>query len=270
MSVVLLVVVTLALYAQVASHGYILFDDDDYILNNPVVNQGVNWSAVYAAFTQVHLSNWHPLTTLSMMLDVERFGMDFGSHHLVNLFFHTLNSLVLFIFLKEITRKHWFLMLVAMLFALHPAHVESVAWLSERKNVLSTLFFLLTIWSYHRYKNSNNRVQYWFSVWFLALGLMSKPMLVTVTFVLLLLDLWPLNRLGDGKSITGNEIIKLIVEKWPHFLLISVPVVITYLVQHDSGAMEQDSHDAYFILGKVFQKQANYQLAYAMNANSLS
>lgn len=252
---IILAAVTFALYAQVSTHGFILYDDDKYIINNPLVNQGVSLEALYRVFTQTHLSNWHPITTATQMLDVELFGMDLGKHHLVNLFLHIINTLLIFAFLRTVTGKFWPSWLVALLFAIHPAHVESVAWLSERKDVLSTMFFMLTLWFYYSYTRTKNRASFVLSIISLALGLMSKPMLVTTPFVLVLLDIWPLKRFSV-EEMKIHELYKLLIEKWPYFILIVISAILTYMIQSESGAMS--SGQLIGLAGKVENALISY------------
>ncbi|HUU41680.1 MAG TPA: glycosyltransferase family 39 protein, partial [Desulfatiglandales bacterium] len=191
----LLIILTLSVYLQVKDHEFINFDDDQYVTDNRHVKAGFSFKNITWAFTTTHMGNWHPLTWLSHMLDCQLFGMNPGWHHLTNLFLHIINILLLFIVLKKMTGNLWQSGLVASLFALHPLHVESVAWISERKDVLSTFFWMLTMWSYIYYVNSPCAKRYLLVLLFLTLGLMSKPMLVTIPFVLILLDYWPLNRI---------------------------------------------------------------------------
>lgn len=231
-----LVVLTIAAYSSVGSLGFVTLDDPQYITDNPQVNQGLTWSGVQWAFTTGHASNWHPLTWISHMVDVELFGLKPGPQHLMNLLFHVINTLLLFMFLQRTTGAMGRSALVAVLFALHPLHVESVAWVSERKDVLSTLFFLLTLWAYTRYTRNPAPGRYIVVFVLLALGLMTKPMLVTVPFVLLLLDVWPLQRFRLESPELG-EAMKLVIEKLPLFLLIVASSVITLLVQHEGGAI---------------------------------
>jgi tetratricopeptide (TPR) repeat protein len=233
---VALVALTVAAYSSVGSLGFVTLDDPQYIIDNPQVSQGLKWSGVQWAFTTGHASNWHPLTWISHMVDVELFGLNPGPHHLMNLLFHVLNTLLLFLFLRQTTGATGRSALVAALFALHPLHVESVAWVSERKDVLSTLFFLLTLWAYTLYTRDPALRRYTLVFVLLALGLMAKPMLVTVPFVLLLLDIWPLQRFRLESPERGTAM-KLVIEKLPLFALIVASSVITVLVQHEGGAL---------------------------------
>jgi protein O-mannosyl-transferase len=196
---VTLAIITLALFWQVRDHAFINLDDDRYITENPYVQEGITFENLKWALTTGHASNWHPLTWLSHMLDVELFGLRAGRHHLMNVFFHILNTLLLFLILHRMTRALWQSAFVAALFALHPLHVESVAWVAERKDVLSTLFWMLTLGAYGYYVKRPGYRRYLLVIVCFLLGLMSKPMLVTIPFVLLLLDFWPLGRLQPAK-----------------------------------------------------------------------
>ncbi len=190
----ILALVTLAVFWQVRDHDFINLDDEQYVTQNPHVRGGLTAGGLAWAFTTIHASNWHPLTWLSHMLDSQLFGMDPAGHHLVNLLFHVANTLLLFLVLNRMTQALWQSAAVAFLFALHPLHVESVAMVAERKDVLSTFFLLLTLWAYFVYTRRPGFARMIPVVAFFALGLLSKPMLVTLPFVLLLLDYWPLGR----------------------------------------------------------------------------
>lgn len=231
-----LVLLTIAAYSSVGSLDFVSFDDPQYITENLQVSQGLSWSGVEWAFTTGQASNWHPLTWISHMMDVELFGLNPGPHHLVNLFFHVINTLLLFMFLQRTTGAMFRSALVAALFALHPLHVESVAWVSERKDVLSTLFFMLTLWAYTLYARDPAPRRYIAVFVLLALGLMAKPMLVTVPFLLLLLDFWPLKRFRLESPEPGLAM-KLVIEKLPLFALIVASSIVTLLVQHEGGAI---------------------------------
>ena len=232
---VLLFAATLAVYGQVAWHDFVNIDDDVYVYENPRVRAGLTWDGVTWAFTTMDESNWHPLTWLSHMLDCQLFGLNAGFHHLVNVLLHILNSVLLYLLLKSMTDAPWRSAMVAALFALHPLHVESVAWVSERKDVLSTLFFILTLWAYGQYAAHPSLPRYGLVFGCLALGLMAKTMLVTVPFVLLLLDYWPLERLKEGDQ--GSSVSWLIVEKVPLFALVALSSVVTFIAQQRGGAM---------------------------------
>lgn len=215
-------------YYQVLHFDFINYDDDQYVYDNPVVQQGLTLRGIAWAFTTDTLGNWHPLTWLSYMLDVELFGVTPGAMHAVNVAFHILNTLLLFVLLARLTGKPGRAAFVAALFALHPLHVESVAWIAERKDVLSTFFGLLAIAAYAWYARQPSARRNMLVALLLALGLIAKPMLVTWPFVFLLLDCWPLKRSWSAR---------LILEKWPHFLLIVASCVVTYLVQARGGAV---------------------------------
>src|SRR6266568_2498958 len=186
--------ITLATFWPVTRHDFIYYDDPDYVTENPHVQAGLNCKSVAWAFSTGHSGNWHPVTWLSHMLDCQVFGLKPGYHHLMNLFFHTANTLLLFLVLERMTAAFWRSAFVATLFALHPLHVESVAWVAERKDVLSAFFGMLTLWAYVRYVEQPRLGRYLIALLFFALGLMAKPMLVTLPFALLLLDFWPLGR----------------------------------------------------------------------------
>jgi len=190
----LIVIATLVAYWQVIDHEFV-FDDLVYITENSRVQKGLKTENIAWAFTSTSVANWHPLTWLSHLLDIQFYGMNPGGHHLTNVFFHLLNTVLLFFVFRQMTGNLWRSGFVAALFALHPLHVESVAWVSERKDVLSTFFWMLTIICYIRYVERPDIYRYLLVIFFFILGLLSKPMLVTLPFVLLLLDFWPLKRL---------------------------------------------------------------------------
>src|SRR5208337_828701 len=194
----LLVAATLAFYNPIVHNRFIDFDDSSYILQNYPVQSGLTWSAVKWSFTTFHAGFWLPLTWLSHALDCQLFGLNPIGHHYTNLLLHAANAVLLFLLLRQATGFTWRSLAVAALFALHPLHVESVAWAAERKNVLSTLFFFLALHAYDRYARTGRHSLYlWVTVYF-ALGLMAKPQVVTLPFVLLLWDYWPLQRMGSG------------------------------------------------------------------------
>lgn len=212
-------------YLPVKGYDFVNFDDPDYVSANLHVREGITPAGVAWAFRSTEAANWFPLTRLSHMLDVEMFGLDTGWHHLVNVLLHTLATLSLFAFLYRATSARWPSAMVALLFALHPLHVESVAWIAERKDTLSALFWFLALWAYVRYSERSEISRYLLVLAFFCLGLMSKPMIVTLPFVLLLLDLWPLRR---GLRLR---------EKIPFFALSAASAVLTYLAQSGSGAV---------------------------------
>ena len=184
-------------YAPVWHHDFTNYDDPDYVTNNPHVTAGITWRGVVWALTTGYDANWHPLTWLSHMLDVQLYGLHGGPHHVTNVLFHIANTLLLFGLLRRMTGAMGRSAFVAALFALHPLHVESVAWIAERKDVLSTLFWMLTLWAYVDYVRKPRLGRYLAVLLLFALGLMAKPMLVTLPFVLLLLDFWPLGRFRE-------------------------------------------------------------------------
>ena len=215
---------TAALYWPITRHPFILYDDEQYVTANQRVTTGLNWANFVWAFTTSEAANWHPLTWLSHQLDCTLFGLNAGRHHLVNLLFHIANTLLVFIFLRGATGALWRSACVAALFAWHPFHVESVAWASERKDMLSTFFWLLTLLAYGRFvelskaQSPKSKVFYLSALALFACGLMSKPMVVTLPFVLLLLDFWPLERMRSSK-FEVRIFSRLLVEKIPFFAL---------------------------------------------------
>lgn len=229
---ILLVIATFIAYMQVLNYGFITsFDDTEYLTSNWNIKAGLTKESIVWAFSTSYASNWHPVTWLSHMLDYELYGLEPFGHHLTSLLFHIINTLLLFGVLLKMTGALWRSGLVAVLFALHPLNVESVAWVSERKNVLSTFFLLLTLWAYIKYVDKKNARNYLLVVLFLVLGLMSKPMLVTLPFVLLLLDFWPLKRFGEVRPA------RLIFEKVPLFILLIGSCVATFIAQKSGGAI---------------------------------
>ncbi len=230
----LLSAVVAAVYWPVHSYPFVLLDDHSYVVDNPYVRPGLTGEGVAHAFalTGITVGNWHPLTMLSHMLDCQLFGVECGAgwHHVVNVALHAANTVLLFLALRWMTGAFWPSALAAALFGLHPQHVESVAWISERKDVLSTLFFLLMLLAYCHYVRRPTVLRFAAVFLCLALGLMSKPMLVTAPFVLLLLDYWPLDR---GRLPRW----RLVAEKIPLLALAAVSAVLTFVVQQRSGAM---------------------------------
>lgn len=238
-----LIAVCLLIYAQVLGFSFINFDDNLYVFENPFVTSGLTWTSIKWAFTTFHSANWHPLTWISHMIDVTLFGANAGAHHFMNVLFHAANSILAFAVFRQLTGDVWKSAVVAFLFAVHPAHVESVAWVSERKDVLSTLFWLLAMWAYVRFARSHVAeasvlkrmfsVEFLFVFVFVALGLMAKPMLVTLPFVLLLLDFWPLERMRSTR-----DGFLLALEKAPIFVLSGISAYITVLAQGAYGAIQ--------------------------------
>ena len=227
--------ITLAVYGRTINHDFVNYDDGGYVFKNPYVSGGLTPKAVIWAFTAIYESNWHPLTWWSHMLDYALFGMNPGLHHVTNLLFHILATLLLFLFLKRITGAFWQSGFVAALFALHPLQVESVAWVSERKNVLCAFFWMLTLWGYIRYVEKPTFRRYLSTLLFFILGLMAKPMVVTLPFVLLLLDYWPLGRFHQ----TGKRPISYpaVWEKIPFFLLSAASSAVTLVAQQRGGSI---------------------------------
>jgi Flp pilus assembly protein TadD len=244
-----LALITLVVFYQVHSFEFVNYDDIDYVCKNLNIQSGITLKAVKWAFTTGHASNWHPLTWLSHMLDWQLFKSKPSGHHLTNLVFHIANILLVFIVLNQMTRALWPSAFVAALFALHPLHVESVAWVSERKDVLSTFLWLLTMWAYICFVRRPKISRYLLVVVFFALGLMAKPMLVTLPFVLLLLDYWPLDRLGPKfrKADTKYSLSYLLVEKIPLFVMALASCIVTFIVQKKSGAMDMGEKHSFFI-----------------------
>jgi len=248
----LLTIATLTVFYPVQNHDFVNFDDQLYILDNPNVQAGLSLKSIYWALTSAHLCNWHPLTWVSHMLDYDLYGLNPKGHHLNNLLFHIANSLLLLAFLNRMTGALWRSVFVAALFALHPLHVEPVAWVSSRKDVLSTLFWLLTMWFYAYYTELPNLKRYFLVLLFFIFGLMSKPMLVTLPFVFLLLDYWPFrrfafkvsqyaNKVALPKLISGSSNLSLpvlILEKAPFLVLSIGSSIITYLSQQSCGAVK--------------------------------
>jgi tetratricopeptide (TPR) repeat protein len=225
---VFLAVITLVVYGQTLGFGFVNYDDDTYVYENSTVKAGLTLKGIGWAFENNRVENWIPLTMISHMMDCQFYQLDASGHHLTNVLLHTASVIVLFLVLWQMTRALWRSAFVAAVFAIHPLHVESVAWVSERKDVLSGLFFMLTLWSYVRYtRNLRSLAAYLLVVFFFALGLMSKSMLVTLPVVLLLLDYWPLNRfakpLRDGEMMGWSKHlsipVRLIMEKIPLLVL---------------------------------------------------
>jgi len=253
---------TFLMFSPTRSFEFFRFDDPQYILDNQHVKAGLTGKGLAWAFRAVHAGNWHPVTWLSHMLDCQLFGVNAGRFHLVNAVFHAANTALLFLALRRLTGAIWQSALVAALFALHPLHVESVAWISERKDVLSGFFFMLTLWAYARYAQVQgpqarsaalfplpSSVFYLLALLCFALGLLSKPMLVTLPFVLLLLDFWPLQRTPQSRSLNRPPApaarehpatrawTALMIEKIPFFALALAQSGITLWTQKVEGAM---------------------------------
>jgi len=277
----LLIAVTLTVFWPVQGHGFLAYDDDAYVYDNPHVNTGLTITNIRWALTAMEAYNWHPLTWISHMVDVQFYGLNPAGHHRTNLLLHLANTVLLFLVLRRMTRSAWRSALVAALFAIHPLHVESVAWVAERKDVLSTFFMLLTIQAYLRYieatpyayvrglrsiplnlkagmegrsqksevgsrrpevggRKSEARIssairirRYLPVVLLFSLGLMSKPMVISLPLLLLLLDYWPLGRMGTE----GRSLWRLVYEKLPLMILAGASGIITFVAQQSEGAV---------------------------------
>ena len=243
---VILIYVVLALaaimaYEPLRDNEFVSYDDGKYVTDNRHVKSGLTIDSITWALASKHASNWHPVTWLSHMLDCELFGTNPLGHHIVSLLFHTANTLLLFCVLKSTTGAVWQSVFVAAVFALHPLHVESVAWVAERKDVLSGFFWMLTLVAYARYAKQPGFGRYIPVILHFSLGLMTKPMLITLPFVLLLLDYWPLGRLKQTKTSpqpkSAASVQRLVWEKVPLFILTAASCVVTYLAQQAGGTM---------------------------------
>lgn len=230
----ILFVCTIVAYVPALRADFVSYDDGVYVTENAQVQSGLNPDSVRWAFSNAHSGNWQPVTWLSHLVDCELYGQAPWGHHLTNVLLHGASSVLLFLLLRRITGNAFPSLFVATVFALHPLHVESVAWVSERKDVLSTFFAMLTLLAYARYVVTSSRLQYALSVLWLALGLMAKPMLVTIPCVLLLLDYWPLERYA--KPSVRNAL-RLLLEKLPHFALAFALSFVTLWVQREAQAM---------------------------------
>jgi len=248
-----LALVTFLTYWGVFSSEFLNYDDSFYVVQNQQVQTGLTWNSVGWAFTTRDCYNWHPLTWLSLMMDYDFYGLNSPGFHATNLALHILNSILLFLLLQRMTGARWRSAFVAALFALHPLHVESVAWVAERKDVLSTLFGLLTLWAYLRYAEKPAVARYWLVPFLFALGLMAKPMLVTLPLLLLLLDFWPLRRMPAVLKVFGRNLRiaeaeeptpfprasleQLVLEKLPLLVLSVVSCAVTVWAQTDAIAV---------------------------------
>jgi Tfp pilus assembly protein PilF len=238
----LLAVLTFAVYWPARHYDFIQYDDPQFVTENRHVKEGLTWNGVKWAFSSVVVANWHPITNLSHILDCQLFGVAAGAHHMVNVVIHALNSVLLFFLFVRLSVGFWKSTLGAAIFALHPLHVESVAWISERKDLLAALFFLLTLLAYVQYienirQSAKRRIWWGLSLFLFLLGLMSKPMLVTLPFIMVILDYWPFARI-DQKSNSDffQSILRSIKEKWGYFLLSAGFCVLTFWLQARAGA----------------------------------
>ena len=246
--VLLLTAVVLALYWPVTGFDFIAMDDNLYVVENPDIQKGISFQGISWAMTTLYTTNWHPLTWLSLMVDYKLYGLNAAGYHVSNLFLHILNTLLLFLVLRRMTGEIWKCLTVAVLFGVHPLNIESVAWVAERKNLLSTLFWILTLYAYVRYVESQEWSRYLQTLFLFALGLMAKPMLVTLPLVLLLLDYWPLVRFPHAnRGFTGNfmeaarercAVPGLLKEKIPFCLLSLLSVLVTLYAAQVGGALK--------------------------------
>ena len=239
---IVLTVITVTVFLQVGNFPFITLDDIDYVTNNPKVANGITGNNIFWAFTSVDAANWHPITWLSHMADVQLYGMNPRGHHLTSVGIHSVSSVLLLILLSRLTGSLWQSSFVAALFALHPLHVESVAWVAERKEVLSALFGFLTLLLYSEYVAKPKTFLYVLCLFSFVLGLMSKPMLVTLPFVMLLMDLWPLDRYRYCVEQQGirqhyDKITSLIKEKIPFFVCSFLSCLITMYAQSKGGTI---------------------------------
>ena len=238
-----LVAITLTVYLKTGNYQFLGFDDDEYVTNNLHVASGMTGENIVWAFTSFDASNWHPVTWLSHMADVRFYGMNPRGHHLTNVVIHIISSLLLLLFLFRFTGSLWQSSFVAALFALHPLHVESVAWVAERKDVLSAFFWVLTLLFYSEYAAKRKPALYILSLFTFVLGLMAKPMLITLPIVMLLMDFWPLNRYrheGEEQGLrqVSGRITAFIKEKIPFFIFSLISAVVTIYAQNESGAVK--------------------------------
>jgi tetratricopeptide (TPR) repeat protein len=241
----------LAVYLPVRKYDFVRFDDDKYVTKNRNIQSGITEQSIHWAFTSSHASNWHPLTWISHMLDYQVFGLNAGAHHLVNVLLHIVNTLLLFIVFTRMTKALWASAFIAAVFGLHPLHIESVAWVAERKDVLSTFFWLLTMLTYFYYTEKPDTKRCLLTLLLFAAGLLAKPMLVTMPFVLLLLDYWPLERMRFDKKVDSENkeqncmqstavkqsFFPLVMEKIPFFILAAISSIVTFIVQKNTGAV---------------------------------
>jgi Flp pilus assembly protein TadD len=236
-----LFVVTMILYWPATGFPFVNYDDPLCVYQNPHVIPGLSWAGIKWAIMAVVAANWNPLTSMSHMADCSVYHLFAGGHHLTNILFHSVNAVLLWLLLKRMTKLFWPSVLVAAMFAWHPLNVESVAWISERKNVLSAFFFILTVWAYLRYTEKPRPARYALTLLLFALGLTAKPMLVTLPFILLLLDYWPLQRISFSQNrldLAGRKNWLLLLEKFPFLFLALADCVTTFLVQNQSGSVK--------------------------------
>ena len=237
---VCLAVLTWVVFGQTLWCDFVNYDDPHYVYQNTRITSGISLANIGWAFSHIHSENWHPLTTITHMLDCQLHGLNAGWHHFTNVLLHTIAVVLLFFALRRMTGALWRSAFVAAVFAVHPLHVESVAWVAERKDVLSAVFFMLTLLAYFHYTRAPSAGRYLIVALAVALGLMSKPMLVTLPFVLLLLDYWPLGRIESLKSDAARELLQVVIEKIPLIALSAVSSIVTFLAQRGAiGWTEQ-------------------------------
>ncbi|MGA2258882.1 MAG: tetratricopeptide repeat protein, partial [Thermoguttaceae bacterium] len=241
-----LLLAVIAVFGQTAGHEFIICDDNQYVYENPYVLPGVTWDGIRWAFTKSWSANWHPLTWISHMLDCQWSPLASGDayqkaplHHITNVALHAVAAVLLLLALQSLTGRLWPSAFVAAVFAVHPLRVESVAWVAERKDVLSGVFFMATLWAYAAYVRRGDWPRYLLVLLLFALGLMAKPMLVTLPCVLLLLDYWPLRRLGRGRQMGGPPVGKVVLEKVPMFFLAAVSCGLTIWAQAQVRAFKE-------------------------------
>jgi Flp pilus assembly protein TadD len=266
-----LIVATVLVFWPVKNHEFLNYDDNEYVTENPQVKDGLTFKGFLWAFTTTHAANWHPITWLSHMMDCDLYGLAPGGHHLTNVLFHIANALLLFFILHRMTKALWVSGFVAALFAVHPLHVESVAWVAERKDVLSTFFWMLTLGAYLYYVKRPGVGRYSWVIAFFGLGLQAKPMVATLPFVLLLIDYWPLRRFRSGPSEDGpssegpsrisfrkqtSSALGLFSEKIPLFVLSAASSLFTYLAQQKGGGLK--SVEAYPLATRAVNAMVSY------------
>jgi protein O-mannosyl-transferase len=244
----LLAIAIWSVYFPVLRHPFVNYDDDVYVTNNIYVNSGLTWENFKWAWTSLATGNWHPLTWLSHALDCQIFGLHAGGHHLTNILLHTINAVLLFWLLQRATQARWRSAMVSALFALHPLNVESVAWVAERKNLLCTFFFLLSLAAYGWYAKNPQMKRYLCVAALFVLGLASKPMVITLPLVLLLVDYWPLRRIEDWSKpsvtfpIAQQKFSRLLLEKVPSLVLSAASVVVTLIAQKKAESLASVEH----------------------------
>jgi hypothetical protein len=254
-----LTILTVITFWSLKDCGFINLDDNIYVYENAYVQSGLNANSIIQAFSSELAKvsgHWHPLTWLSLMLDYQIFGLNPNGYHLINLLFHVMNTILLFLIFRRMTKSLWPSAFVAALFAIHPLHVESVAWIAERKDVLSTFFWMLTMGAYSYYVEHPGFRRYSLVLLFFVLGLMAKPMLVTLPFVLLLLDYWPLQRFGERKpadpGYKWSLIYPLLWEKVPLFVLAIFSSIVTYVVAQSEGYILNEALSPVVRIGNAF------------------